>query len=216
MRLSVTASALVAAAVATVASGCFPSALDETGKRCSAPATCGDGFYCNGGTCAAVPASAERVNAVHNGDFAEGVGEWATAPSLSALNFEPQGRSSGAARVRPLAPGLERLSLRPAVAVTPESLADAVYCARAWVRGQASAVRIHITEGVTGATAASSEAVVLAPADDWQVLRAEHRAFGGLPLSVELSQQSPGADESLLVDDIALYLAQGAPCENAP
>ncbi len=120
--------------------GCFPPALDESGKRCAFDRPCGDGFSCFDFTC-------QPNNAIDAGPD-----NWLVNPGFETLNdagrnivswrvvngdLDPEkqlpyeGKIS--ARIS-TADGGETPSLTPSVAPVRNTLAGQTWCTRAWVR----------------------------------------------------------------------------------
>jgi hypothetical protein len=210
--------------VGAILPACLPDALDLAGKRCAADRPCGSGFLCVDGTCVGSNARTGLVcadggydadtgshgsNLLVNGDFErswqpDGWGSLTGIPLLIETIAVHEGAQ--ALSVRGGASGLV-----PAVPPVSSSLADALYCARAFVWGVGAEVVLAILEGDTAAPAASFESPALTTSGKWTEIRSQGRAHGGSPLTVKLWTITILG--TFLVDDIELWISAGSTCD---
>lgn len=208
-----------------MSAACLPEALDVAGKRCATDRPCGLGFLCIEGRCATDAESrtsdagrttdagsrttdggSRSSNLLVNGSFERGSEGWSTLTGVPVL---PQALSvhegAQALGVQPAASGV-----MPTVPPVSSSQADTLYCARAFVWGTGAQVVLAILEGDSANPSSRFESPALTSSGKWSEIRAEGRARGGTPLTVELRTITTLG--TFLADDIELWISTGSSC----
>ena len=187
--------------------GCARTPVDLTGKRCDAQRPCGKNYACNdAGTCDYTG----PLNLVVNPGFENGTAGW-TASNSSVQPTTPGRNSANAALWTPLA-NLDGL-LSPTTPSLERPVKDAVYCARAWLKGD-DEENVYL-QSLENGTSADQDFVTL-KGGTWR--RAETRvvASGGT-LSIALLSNEPLTALNISVDDVALWESvDGATCTEEP
>lgn len=203
-----------------ISAGCLPETLDLAGKRCATDRPCGQGLLCIEGRCTTdaeshatdagsgtTDAGSRSSNLLVNGSFERGSEGWS---SLTGVPLLPQALSAHE--------GAQALGLQPAAnGVVPtvppvsSSQADTLYCAGAFVWGPGAQVVLAILEGDSANPSSRFESPALTSSGNWTEIRAEGRAHGGSPLTVELRTITTLG--TFFVDDIELWISTGSSCD---
>lgn len=204
-----------------ISAGCLPETLDLVGKRCATDRPCGLGLLCIEGRCTTdaeshTPDAGSRTpdagsrgaSLLVNGTFERGSEGWSTLTGVPVL---PQSlavhEGAQALGVQPAASGVV-----PTVPPVSSSQADTLYCARVFVLGTGAQVVLAILEGDSANPSNRFESPALTSSGKWTEIRAEGRARGGSPLTIELRTITTLG--TFLADDIELWSSTGSSCDS--
>ena len=194
-----------------VVAACLPEALDVVGKRCSVDRPCGQEFFCVEGRCTtdAGSSGSRSPNLLVNGTFESGSQPegWSSLTGVPLL-IETLSVHDGA---RALTVGLGADGVVPTVPPVSSSQAGTLYCARAFISGTGAQVVLAILEGDAASSSTRFESPALTSSGKWSEIRAEGRAHGGSPLTVQLRAITTLG--TFLVDDIELWSSSGSSCD---
>lgn len=212
------------ALVALLFAGCFPPALDETGKRCAFDRPCGDGFTCFDLVCQPNDGiDAGPDNWLLNPDFerlndaGRNILSWRVVNGdLDPDKLQPhEGKFS--ARVATIDGG-ETPSLIPIAAPVRNTLAGQTWCTRAWVRTEGTgdaglAVGLYVRErhddGGTNESTPSRPRVY----GEWLLLEEQFIAEGAERMEVRIAFGRQGRKgEALFVDETRLKRSIDGTC----
>jgi hypothetical protein len=199
-----------------MSAGCLSEAIDVEGKRCATDRPCGLGILCIEGRCTTDAgnrgpndAGSRGPNLLVNGTFESGSQPegWSSLTGVPLL-IETLSVHDGA---RALTVGLGADGVVPTVAPVSSSQADTLYCASAFVWGTGAQVVLSILEGDSASPSTRFESPALTSSGKWSEIRAEGRAHGGSPLTVQLRAITTLG--TFLVDDIELCISTGSSCD---
>lgn len=195
------------------AAACIPEPAEVAGKLCSASSSCGAGYLCVAGRCAAegdagVP---DGVDLMVNGGFEDASGPvWSASPG-DDLAVQDGTAHSGARALRVGASGFDLFVASPSPPPVPSATAG-VYCARAFVSGTGLAARLRVVED-PGVSEQYSEGAEATAGSAWQELRASREVAAGRAVSVALAVQGhASAASKVYLDDVQLWRSPTTAC----
>jgi len=210
---------------ALLASACFPSPLDVTGKRCDEARPCGDGFVCFDGVCFLEgEVDAGPANWLVNGDFEDwlpdgGCPGWTVKPGRLTREAQAPHRGLFAARLwGQRGDGGNTPAVFPSLPVV-QPKAGQTWCAEAWVRTVPSeagfAVQLNIRETLDGGAVVGPTARGRTIGRDWERMENAYTPTAdGVSLDVRLvfGTAPTNSVDAIIIDDVTLRRSPDDTC----
>jgi hypothetical protein len=201
--------------VALLSLACFPEAVSDLGKLCSAERPCGSGFVCAQGVCAAsddtkLPdGGLAPPNLIVNGDFEGGL-------NLGWRNNNDDVMTAEAGKGRGGSYGLEVLAssdidLIPSAPPVARATVGAVYCARAYFQGQGG-VQMILSDG-TGPQSYTQGILTILNPQAWTSATVMRTAISNTALNLQMEVTFGGTPKTFFVDDVELWQSASGKCD---
>jgi hypothetical protein len=201
--------------VALLSLACFPEAVSDLGKLCSAERPCGSGFVCAQGVCAAsddtqLPdGGLVPPNVIVNGDFEAGVNlGWKNNNDDTMIAKAGDGRDgSYGLEVFPT----DDIDLIPSSPPVAKATMGAVYCARAYFQGQGG-VQMVLSDG-TGSQSITLGILTIFNPQAWASATVMRTAITNTALNFQMNVSFGGIPKTFFVDDVELWQSTSGKCD---